>query len=297
MRTLNPSLALASLVGFLTAASCTLITDVDRTKIPTDAGTQAEGGSGGTGGSTGGTSTGGTSGDAGAGATGGSKAGSSGSGGSSGTGTMGGSSGSGGAPAEVCTPASGKITVKPVTFLSDGDTLTLGDGVNTKVVFEFELETGSAGANGVAGSHTPVTFNGTEDNFGLATIITDAINAQHDAGNLLITATMPNAGGNGSAGASGADNGGQGGAETGGGGQGGVPTAPPPTGNAVITLVNDSAGALGNVKITDTVGNPNLTTSGMSGGIAVACSTATICKSADECASEDCTDSVCAPAQ
>jgi len=36
MRTMNPTLALASLVGFLTAASCTLITDVDRTKIVHD---------------------------------------------------------------------------------------------------------------------------------------------------------------------------------------------------------------------------------------------------------------------
>jgi len=63
MRMLNPSLAVVSLLGFLTAASCTLITDVDRTKIPTDAGAHAgEPGSGGTGtgGGAGETGTGGT---------------------------------------------------------------------------------------------------------------------------------------------------------------------------------------------------------------------------------------------
>src|SRR5512144_1392329 len=110
MRTINPSLALASLVGFLTAASCTLITDVDRTKIPTDAG--AEGGSPGTGGTgaTGGTSA--TGGTGGTGATGGTGEAGQTNAGAGGTMSSGGSSGTGGgagmAPVtEVCTRATG----------------------------------------------------------------------------------------------------------------------------------------------------------------------------------------------
>lgn len=141
-----------------------------------------------------------------------------------------------------CEPATGKITVKPLTYLADADTLTVGDGVNPSVVFEFDLEP----ADGVASGHARILFDGTEGNFGLAQLITDAINTQNNAGNLRVratTAAQPDSG------------------------EGGAGVTPPPLDNAVVDLANSYAGALGNVKLTDTIGNPNLTTSGMSGGV------------------------------
>src|SRR3954462_5842887 len=70
MRSLKLTLALASLGGLLAFASCTLITDVDRSKIPNpDASTGEEAGESNGGGSTpgggGSTSVGGTTGEAG----------------------------------------------------------------------------------------------------------------------------------------------------------------------------------------------------------------------------------------
>ncbi len=86
MRTDNRLLVLCSLGGLLTALSCTLITDVNRTKIPLDAGS-TEGGQPGSGGTTGGTSGSGTGGST--------MGGSSGSG-TGGTNTQGGMGGEGG---------------------------------------------------------------------------------------------------------------------------------------------------------------------------------------------------------
>ena len=58
--------------------------------------------------------------------------------------------------------------------------------------------------------------------------------------------------------------------------------------------MNDLAGARGNVKIKDTIGNPHFTTAGMSGGNAVVCSQPASCSNGAECASEKCTtDHVC----
>jgi hypothetical protein len=274
MRTLNPSLALASLVGFLTAASCTLITDVDRTKIPTDAG--AEGGAPGTGGSGG-------------------------KGGSSGKGGTGGDAGSGtggtGMVTRVCDHAEGTITLKPGVLFADGDTITLGDGINPPVVFELELETNQ----GLSDSdHKAIDFDGTEDNFGLADLINDAINAQGDNLRVVGALVAPSqSGSGGAAGASGSGQGGggdgQGGASGGAAGSGGTPNM---SGAAVISLSNELAGELGNVRIRDTAGNPNFVVSGMSGGKSVACEFDSSCTSGDECASGECgDDSLCAQSQ
>ncbi len=46
MRSVTISLALASLSAFVGLSSCTLITDVDRSKIPTDGSSNPSGGSG-----------------------------------------------------------------------------------------------------------------------------------------------------------------------------------------------------------------------------------------------------------
>ena len=172
--------------------------------------------------------------------------------------------------------------------------------MNKKVVFEFTQD-----ATSVLSGHKAIVFDGTEDSPGIASLIADAINAQETAGKLGITASISSAVSLGGAGASGASNGGasnggatNGGVSNGGAGEGGGGVIAPPPGTGLVTLTNDLAGALGNVKITDTVGNPNLTTSGMSGGKAVACGSAASCKSPDECASEDCgTDNLCAPVQ
>lgn len=283
MRTLNPSLALASLVGFLAAVSCTLITDVDRTKIPTDAG--AEGGSPGTGGTSG---TGGTGETGGTGGTsmGGEAGQNPSSGGSAGTtGGKGGSSGKGGStagsggsmhPTEVCKQPTGSITLKPMTLFADGDTITLHDGVNHGTVFEMDLDT----KPGVASGNWAIVFNGREDQYGLASLIRDAINQAHQDGTLRIAATTSftylesgatgDAGGGGAPAAGGASNGGEAG-------------APDLTLPAVIQLTNDLAGDRGNLNITETAGNPNFSVSGMSGGEAVACSKPTSCSSNAEC--------------
>jgi hypothetical protein len=309
MRTLKPTLALASLVGFFTAASCTLITDVDRTKIPTDtgpaAGAPGTGGMSGGGGTTGGTS--GSSGEGGQNPTGGTGGGagetSGGTGGNTGAtggtgGTGGGTGGTGGTGAvtAVCDQAEGTITLAPLTFLSDGDTFTLSDGVNAKVVFEFDL------TGGVASGHKAIAFDGSEDQFGLASLIAQAINGEGT--DLFITAKFREAGGSGgdgAAGAAGATNaaggapGAAGGAPgtSGGGGEAGTPAVNPATDTAHVDLVNDLSGALGNVRITDTVGNPNFQTTGMAGGKAVACGSPASCSGDAECASGNCSDNLC----
>ncbi len=295
MRTLNPSFALASLVGFLAAVSCTLITDVDRTKIPTDAG--AEGGSpgtggtagtggtiatGGTGGSTGGTSMGGEAGQTPG--SGGSTGATGGKGGSSGTGgNTGGKGGTGGSPAtEVCAQATGSITLKPNTLFADGDTITLNDGVNPALVFEMDLDT----KPGVASGNQAIAFNGRENHYGLAALIRDAIRSAHTDGTLRINATTSftyedsgAAGGGGAPGAAGTNNGN--------GGEGGAVDLTIP---AVIDLTNDLAGARGNQRIKTTAGNPNFSVSGMGNGKAVACTQPASCNADSECGSGSCGD-------
>jgi hypothetical protein len=62
-----------------------------------------------------------------------------------------------------------------------------------------------------------------------------------------------------------------------------------------ISLMNEFAGALGNVRIRDTVGNPNFSASGMSGGKSVECDAESLCTDGAECASGECgDDSFCA---
>lgn len=277
---LNPSLAVVSFLGFLTAASCTLITDVDRTKIPTDAGVPQAGepGMGGTGGGAGETGRGGTvnRGGTGNGATGG-DSGASGSGAESGGGGtspgIGGDSGAGGAipVAEVCDKATGTLTVGLGTLIGDGDTFTIGDGINPKVVFTFDW----TGAGSPITGDNVITFSGQPTEAEIAVMIRDAINAAAD---LDVTATTTAGGGsNGNGG-----QGGESGASSGGGGEGGA-TAPSGPMAETVNLVNDHAGARGNVKITDTLGNPNFKVAGMSGGSAVACSGDASCSSDEEC--------------
>ena len=278
MRMLNPSLAVVSLLGFLTAASCTLITDVDRTKIPTDAGVPQAGetGMGGTGGSAGETGNGGTGNKGGTGATGGDSgaSGSGAEGGASGANPgVGGDSGAGGAlpVAEVCDKASGTLTVGLGTLIGDGDTFTIGDGINGKVVFTFDWDDGGTPITG----DNVIHFSGQPTEAEIAVMIRDAINAADD---LDVTASTTAGGGNNG-------NGGQGGepgTSSGGGGEGGA-TAPSGPMAEVVALVNDHAGERGNVKITDTLGNPNFKPSGMSGGSAVACSGETSCSGDEEC--------------
>jgi hypothetical protein len=277
MRTLNPSLALASLVGFLAAASCTLITDVDRTKIPTDAG--AEGGSPGTGG------TGGTGGTTETGGTGGT-----GTGGEAGQGT-GGSTGGGagmGQPTPVCTQATGSLTIKPMTYFADGDTFTLNDGVNAAVVFEFDLDT----SEGVRSGNVAVPFTATDNQFQVATTIVRIIKQEHTDGKLRIQAvnstTSTAATSDGEAGASGSA-GTPGEGTAGQGGQGGMNLDE----SALIHLTNDLAGARGNQKIKDTVGNPGFVPAGMSGGEAVACGSPASCTSDEECSTSCGDDHIC----
>lgn len=289
MRMLNPSLAAASLLGFLTAASCTLITDVDRTKIPTDAGAQAgETGTGGTGGTGG--STGGTSGDAG----GGNESGSGGTTGGTGQGGTGGTGGStagtGGTsnPTPVCDHATGRITIGEGTFIASGETFTLSDGLGDAVTFEFAF----AGAQAADGN-VEIPFSGEPTPAEFAVKITNAINS---VSSFAVTAstTANVAGGNGSGGAGGEGGAtGNSGATNGGvGGEAGAVIAPS-TGTQTVELQNDRAGALGNVKIKETLGNPNFKVSGMSGGNAVLCSEAALCESDAECESDSCVDSVC----
>lgn len=277
MRMLNPSLAVVSLLGFLTAASCTLITDVDRTKIPTDAG--PSGGTGGGAGETGASGAGngnesgagaeGGTGGRGSGGTGGANAGTGGTSsgaGETGTGGTGGSS----TPTETCDKASGRISIGVGTLISSGWTFKLGDGVNNSVTFVFDWLGDSAtetGANVIEFSGEPTTAE-------WAVLITDAIN--NTASDLEITATTtataPVSGGGGAGGESGAGAGGQSGE-----------ASPPAPKTETIELKSHLAGARGNVTITEKVGNPNFKVSGMSGGKAVICSSAASCSTDAEC--------------
>ncbi|HEY3500395.1 MAG TPA: hypothetical protein VGK73_37140 [Polyangiaceae bacterium] len=286
----KPTFAAATLGTLLAAASCTLITDVDRTKIPTD-------------------TSGGTSGSGGTGSAG--KAGS-GSGGDAGDGTSGGSAGqagdtgsggTGGNPV-TCSKATGTITLEPSTFLANGDKLTIGDGVHDPVVFEFDLND-----DGVADGNVPIVFDGTENEAQLAVLIADAINAAED---LDVSASAEGfsggeggQGGQGAGGEAGAAANGEAGAVASGGGEGGAPgsagaesagapaasggqggddTAPPAPTAAFVELTNDAYGELGNVTISDTVGNPNFKRSGLSGGDAHNCDQLpTLCADDSDC--------------
>lgn len=274
MRTLNPSFALASVFGFLMAASCTLITDVDRTKIPTDAGPQG-----------GETATGGTGG----------KGGSSGKGGSGGA--MGGSSGTAtggsGGQSPACSHAEGTITLEPGVLFADGDSFSIGDGLSDPVVFEMDFQ----GSAAVGTEHVAIPFTGEPSNVDFANKLADAINDQGD--NLRVAAETANVamavtGSGGEAGS-----GGEGGNGTSGASQGGAPNAgagggPVTPGTIRIELSNEFAGALGNVKIVKKAGNPHVKVSGMSNGKSVACAAASICTSDAECASDDCgSDNIC----
>lgn len=299
MRMFNPHFVLISAVGLLSAASCTLITDVDRQKIEPpetgsggSAGSAGKGGSGGTtGGSNGeagagagegGTGTGGSSGDTNGGAGEAGAAGSSGSGGSSGGGTGGsgaGEAGSGGAGGvvPVCTKATGTISLDTApnnTFFVDGDRFTVSDGINPAVTFEFDCGAGvvcnpPGSAAGVGAGREPIVFDGTEDEAGIAALIVTAVNG---AG-LRLTATLETS------------DGGGGGA----GGEGGSAPAPIPGEPVVIELANELFGDRGNVRITERVANGNFTVSGLSGGEAVSCPAAvTACSDGDACESGDC---------
>jgi hypothetical protein len=282
MRMLNPSLAVASLLSFLTAASCTLITDVDRTKIPADAGPSA--GTGGVAGETGSGGVGnegGTSPEAGTGG-GGTNGGTGGTGGTNG-GTGGTSAGGGGddggtggssTPTEACDEASGRITIGVGTLLTSGWTFTLGDGLHDKVAFTFDWDDDSSDEPG----DNIIHFSGAPSTAELAVKIADAINAAADLDIKATTTATTGGGGGGGGGEGGA--GGE--AGSGVGGQAGAVEPPTPM-NETVELVNEWAGERGNVKITDTVGNPNFKVSGMSGGKAVICGDAASCSSDDEC--------------
>jgi hypothetical protein len=295
----KPTFALATLGTMLAVASCTLITDVDRTKIPTEAGAGTSG-SGGSGGGSGGTSGGGSGGDAGDGS-GGTPEGGSDSGGSSGKGGSSGGAGeageagssgaggSGGAPVS-CAKATGSISIipsaeVPVTNIADGDTFTLRDGVNDPVVFEFDFAT----QPGVTDGRIAIAFDGSEDEAGLAGLIETAINAQTTT--LGITANFEgNDSGNGGAGAGG-EGGTPGAAGAPDGMSGGAAGSPGFGPGAVITLVNDAYGALGNQKVDDTVGNPNFKNQDMTGGDAVSCDLSpTMCDGDEDCATSCNTD-------
>lgn len=295
MRMLNPSLAVASLLGFLTAASCTLITDVDRTKIPTDAGP----GSGGTGGDTGASGAG--AGNEGGGDTGG-RGGRGGNGGNGGTSGRGGNAGTAGTeagaggneagtggsttPTEACLHATGRITIGLGTQISTGWTFTIGDGVNSKVTFKFDWDDDSVTESGSNLIH----FSGDPTPAEWAVLITNAING---AVKLDVTATTTASGsGNGAGGAGGEGGIGAGGAS---GGQAGAVEPPAPM-TETVELTNDWAGSRGNVTITETVGNPNFKVTGLKGGSAVVCSATDVaCDDNSECdAARTCgSDHVC----
>jgi hypothetical protein len=292
MRMLNPSLAAVSLLGFLTAASCTLITDVDRTKIPTDAGAPT-GGMGATGGTSG------DSGMAGVGNEGGSEQGGTGGTGQGGGGTGGSSAGTGGTsagtggtgtPTEVCDKATGRITVGEGTLIAaTGDTFSVSDGINAPVTFEFRLT-----GEGDSPDNQTISFTGTPTEAELAIKIANAIN---DASDLDVTATtsavLPSGGGEGGAGGESGAAGNAGATGAGIGGEGGAATTPPAHSTETVNIVNNRAGARGNQKLTDTIGNPNFKVSGMSGGNAVVCGEAALCNDDSECASDSCISHVC----
>lgn len=275
MRMLNPSLAVASLLGFLTAASCTLITDVDRTKIPADAGPSAgTGGVAGETGSGGAGNEGGTSPEAGTGG-GGTNGGTGGTNGGTGGTSAGGGGDDGGTggsstPSEACNEATGRITIGVGTLLTSGWTFTLGDGLHDKVAFTFDWDDDSSDEPG----DNIIHFSGAPSTAELAVKIADAINAAADL-DITATTTATTGGGGGEGGAGGE-------AGSGVGGQAGAVEPPTPM-DETVELVNEWAGARGNVTITETVGNPNFETSGMSGGKAVICGDAASCSSDDEC--------------
>jgi len=297
MRMFNPHFVLVSALGLLGAASCTLITDVDRKKIPPPDTTSPEGGQGASGGSAGkggSGGTGGSSGNAGDGAGEGGSGGSSGDtsgdageSGAPGTGGTGGSSGGGageagnggaGGVVPVCTKASGTISLQtvPNTFFQDGDRFTVGDGVNDSVTFEFDCFGGvvcnpPTATDGVAEGREEISFTGTEDEAGMAALIVSAING---AG-LRITADVatPNDGGGGEGGAAGA--------------AGAAPTIPGEP--IVIELDHELFGDRGNVDISERVANGNFDVSGFSGGEAISCPAAeTACSDGDACESGTC---------
>lgn len=81
-------------------------------------------------------------------------------------------------------PAIGSITI--VSAPADGDTITISDGINTPVTFEFDPNN-----DGVAGSNVPVVFTpGDEENCAL--ILALQITAQNALNNLDITTTHTN---------------------------------------------------------------------------------------------------------
>jgi hypothetical protein len=76
--------------------------------------------------------------------------------------------------------ATGSITAKTGALTNDGDTFTIGDGVNS-VTFEFD--------NNASAPPNPVTFVGTENAAAMAALIQTAINAVTTG--LLVTAAAP----------------------------------------------------------------------------------------------------------
>jgi hypothetical protein len=292
MRMFKPTFAATTLGTLLLGASCTLITDVDRTKIPTD----SSAGTAGTG--TGGTAGSGSGGDAGDGSGGSPEGGNGATGGNSGSGGTGGDAGAGGSgePVEACTRATGSFTLDPPVQIADGDTFTIEDGANEPVVFELNCEGSSVCSRGdgedvagVAEGNIDVLFDGAGDHASIAQAMVDAINGVADE--LGVTAALDTGGGSDGAGGAGGENGmGSGGSPdgAGAGGAGSEPTAGP----AVVMLTNDSFGALGNVPLADSVGNPYFHRSGMQGGEAVACSQSpTLCADDAACAGTCDTDS------
>jgi hypothetical protein len=199
--------------------------------------------------------------------------GSSGTGGAGGSGGMassaGGSSGSGGAgnaqggtggeieePESVCVQATGKLVLATEGSLpiEDGDTFTIGDGVNDPVTFEFDSaqEPGTK-ANGSKG----IDYDGTEGIFDLALLVASAINNQGST--LRVSATLGQA-----------------------------------SDVATIDLSNELAGALGNVAIIVSEPGEGFRATGMSGGKAIRCQEPASCNSGPECYDGNCgTDKLC----
>ena len=167
------------------------------------------------------------------------------------------------------------------TLSRDGDRFTVGDGVSDAVTFEFDCFGGtvcnpddsgqSNGSEGVGDGREAITFDGTEDEAGMAALIVSAINDS----DLRVTASIATA------------NDGAGGA----GGQGGEGGAAPavPGEPIVIELANELFGDRGNVSVGKRINNPNFATRGLSGGEAVSCpATVTACSDGDACESGTC---------
>jgi hypothetical protein len=180
----------------------------------------------------------------------------------------------------VCTKASGTITLQtdPHTFFRDGDRFTVADGVGDAVTFEFDCFGGticnpddsgpSNGSEGIGDGREAITFDGTEDESGMAALIVSAINDS----DLRVTASIATA------------NDGAGGA----GGEGGSAPAVPGE-PIVIELAHELFGDRGNAGISERINNPNFTTRGLSGGEAVSCpDTVTACSDGDACESGSC---------